>query len=93
MLIQNNIYCCIETTTWTKIEESPKYKFQGLLYKIRAASDISQKGHFFLEKKNTKNITIPYSTPFLSVSHQNKALRNFYKWGQRPIAGHIKGLD
>ena len=27
MLIQNNIYCWIETTTWIKISESPEYKF------------------------------------------------------------------
>ena len=47
----------------------------------RAASNIRQKGHYFLKIKNTKNITIPYSIPFLSVSHQNKALRNFHKKG------------
>ena len=64
MLIQNNIYCCIETTTWTKIEESPKYKFQGLLYKIRAASDISQKGHFFWKKRTPKILPSPIQPLF-----------------------------
>ena len=27
MLIQNNIYCWIEATTWIEIDESPEYKF------------------------------------------------------------------
>ena len=27
MLIQNNIYCWIETTAWIEIEKSPEYKF------------------------------------------------------------------
>ena len=30
--------------------------------------DIGQKGHF-LEKKGTKNLTNPYSIPFLSALH------------------------
>ena len=37
----------------------------------------------FLGKKNTKNLTTPYSMPFLSVLHQNKALHNFHKRGKR----------
>ena len=39
-----------------------------------------------------KHFTTPYSIPFLSVLHQNKAFRNFHKSRQRPIAGRIKGL-
>ena len=31
--------------------------------------------------------------PILSVLHENKALNNFHKRGQHPIAGHIKGLE
>ena len=27
MLIENNIYCWIETTTWTELDESPEYNF------------------------------------------------------------------
>ena len=49
--------------------------------------------HLVLAKNGTKNFTIPSSIPFLSVLHQNKALHNFHKRGQHPIAGDIKGLD
>ena len=45
---------------------------------------------FFFEKKGTKNLTTPYSIPFLSVLHQNQVLHNFHKRGQRPIFGRIK---
>ena len=45
------------------------------------------------EKKDPQNLTTPYSIPFLSVLHQNKALHNFKKMAQRPIAGRINGLD
>ena len=57
---------------------------------------------FFLEgekkkkkkkKKGTKNLTTPNSIPFLSVLHRNRALHNFHKRRQRPIAGRIKGVD
>ena len=47
----------------------------------------------FFEKKGNKNLTTPYSIPFLSVLHQNKVLHNFHKRGQRPTVGHRKGLD
>ena len=47
----------------------------------------------FFEEKRTKNFTTPYSIPFLSVLHQNKALNNFNKRGQLPTVGRIKGLD
>ena len=46
----------------------------------------------FLEK-DTKSFTTPYSIPFLSVLHQNKALHKFHKTGQQPIARNIKGLN
>ena len=49
--------------------------------------------HLILAKKSTRNFIAPYSTPFLSVLHQSKALHNFHKMGQRAIAGHIKGQD
>ena len=41
---------------------------------------MARRGHFFW-KKCTKNFTSPYSIPFLSVLHQNKALHNFHKRG------------
>ena len=44
-------------------------------------------------KNCTKHFTTPYSIPFLSVLHQNKALHNFHKRGWRPTAEHVKGLD
>ena len=65
---------------------------QGPIQKIRTVSNISQKGHFF-KKKVTKNFPTPYSIPFLSVMHQNKALHNFHKRRQHPNATYIKGLD
>ena len=49
-------------------------KFRGLVF------NIGQKGHIF-EKKGTKQFTNPYSIPFQSVLHQNKALHNFHKKG------------
>ena len=45
---------------------------------------------FVFEKKGTKNLTTPYSIPFLSVLHQNQVLHNFHKRGRRPIFGRIK---
>ena len=51
-----------------------------------------KKGHF-LWKKGTKNLTHPYSIPFLSVLHQNKALYNFHKKGQRSIVEYNIGLE
>ena len=47
----------------------------------------------FFQKKGTKNLTTPYSIPFLSVLHQNNALHNFHKRGKRSAVGHIKRLD
>ena len=55
-----------------------------------AASDIGQKEHFFEKKKGTKNVTTLYSVEVLQVLHQNKALHNFRKRGQRLIARHKK---
>ena len=49
--------------------------------------------HPILTKKGTKNFTTPYSIPFLSVLHENKALHNFHEWGQRATSGRIEGLD
>ena len=40
-------------------------------------------------KKGTKNLTTPYSIPFLNVLYQNKALHNFYKKGQCDIAANV----
>ena len=65
--------------------------FTLLLIRFYQAENI--KSINFFEKKGTKNLTTPYSIPFLSVLHQNKALHNFYKRGQRPTIGRIKGLD
>ena len=54
-----------------------------------AVFDIGQKGHFFMkkghlfEKKAPRILPSPYSIPFLSVLHQNKALYSFHKRGQR----------
>ena len=39
------------------------------------------------------NLTTLYSITFLSVLHENKALQNFHKSGQHPIAGCMKGLE
>ena len=41
----------------------------------------------------TINLTNLYSIFFLSVLHENKALQNFHKSGQHPIAGCMKGLE
>ena len=38
------------------------------------------------KKKGPKNLTTPNSNPFLSVLHRNRALHNFHKRRQRPIA-------
>ena len=84
MLIQNNTYCWIETTTWTKIKKSPKYKIQSLLYKIRAASDINQKEHFILKKRTPRILPSPVQYLFyvfyikrkLYVISQNGAASN-----------------
>ena len=48
---------------------------------------------FFFEKREPKLSHTLFSIPFLSVLHQNKALHNFHKRGQRPTVGRIKGLD
>ena len=48
---------------------------------------IDQKGHFF------EKFHHPQLNPFSNVLHQNKALHNFYKGGQRLIARCIKCLD
>ena len=61
---------------------------QGLLWKIRAVSDIGQKGHIL--KKRALKIPPPQIQVFLQ---QNKALNNFHKRGKCPIAGSIKNLD
>ena len=58
----------------------------------RAASDIGQKSTFF-EKKGRQKLPYPLFNPFWSILHQNKALHNFYKRGQRRITGRIKVLD
>ena len=43
-----------------------------------------EKRHFF-EKRPLKISPSPYSIPFLSVLHQNKALYNFHKRGQHSL--------
>ena len=48
------------------------------MQKIREAS--------ILAKKGTKHFTNPYLIAFLSVLPQNKALHDFHKWQQDPIA-------
>ena len=53
---------------------------------------LAKKGTFF-QKKGTNNFIIPYLILFLRVLHQNKALHNFHKKGQRLIAGCVKGQD
>ena len=55
-------------------------------------SDIDQKGQLFWKNGHQK-FYHPYSMPFLHVLHQNKALHNFHKTGQNPIAGCIKPLN
>ena len=71
------------------------YDGQGLISgKIQADFNIGDEHFSFsLEKKGTKNFTTPYSIPFLSVLHQNKALHNFHKREQHPTVGRTKGLD
>ena len=54
---------------------------------------LAKKGTFFQKKKGANNFIIPYLILFLRVLHQNKALHNFDKRGQRLIAGCINGLD
>ena len=50
--------------------------------------------NFFWKKGHQKKFTTaPYSIPFLSIWHQNKALHNFHKMGQHPISWHMKGLN
>ena len=51
-----------------------------------------KKEHFF-EKRAPKIPLPPYSIPFLSVLHQNKALYNFRKRGQRSILERNIGLE
>ena len=51
-----------------------------------------KKGHFF-EKRAPKTSPPSYSIPFLSVLHQNQALHNFCKSGQRSIVECHIGLE
>ena len=53
---------------------------------------LAKKGTFF-KKRDIKSFTTCYLIPFQSVLYQNKALHNFHKKGQHPIARHMKGLD
>ena len=53
---------------------------------------LAKKGTFF-KKRVIKSFTTSYLIPFQSVLYQNKALHNFHKKGQHPIARHMKGLD
>ena len=75
--------------------EVGSYFRQGLISKIWVASNNGQNGHFFLKKKGTKNLTTPYSVPFLSVLHQNKTLHSFHKRGDRPtgVAACINEIE
>ena len=65
---------------------------QDLIQKFRAASDLGQIVHCF-EKMVPKIFSTPYSIPFLSILHKNKALHNFHKRGQHPTVEAMKGLD
>ena len=58
-------------------------------------SILVRKGTFFEKRTlDTKNVTpLPYSIPFLSVLHRNKALHNFRKNGQRSIVERDIGLE
>ena len=47
----------------------------------------------FFEKRASKISPPPYSIPFLSVLHQNKAFHNFRKRGQRSVVERNKGLE
>ena len=73
---------------WKMFHFCCMFRWQSLIEEIRAVSNIGQKGQFF-GKKDTKNLSIPYSIPFLSVLHKNKALHNFHKRGQCLITGLI----
>ena len=53
-------------------------------------SILARKSTFF-EKRAPK--TLPYSIPFLSVLHRNKALHNFWERGQHSIVKHNIGLE
>ena len=55
-------------------------------------SILAKKDTFF-GKKGTKSFTPPFSIPFLSVVHQNKALYNFRKMGQYSIVQRNIGLE
>ena len=66
--------------------------FRVLSRKLVQCLILFKKGTSFLKKGN-KNFTTPCSVPFLSVLHQNKALYNFRKRGQRSIAERINSLD
>ena len=72
---------------------SYKKKKSGHILEFWAVFDINQKGHFF-EKRAPKISPPPtYSIPFLSGLHQNKALYNFPKKGQRSIVECNIGLE
>ena len=63
---------------------------------VRAVLDIGQKGHFFWKRGPQKfhpTSPRPYSIPFLSILHQNKALHSFCKRGQRSIVECSIGLE
>ena len=47
----------------------------------------------FLKRRAPQFYPLPYSIPFLSVLHRNKALYNFRKKGQRSIVERIIGLE
>ena len=55
-------------------------------------SNLARKKRYFL-KKGTKNVTPLYLIPFLSLLHQNKALKNFWKRRQCLIVEHNIGLE
>ena len=64
-----------------------------LLWYIVGAYSRNIGQHSILARKGTKNFTpFPYSVPFLSVLHQNKALYNFCKRGQCSIVEYNIGL-
>ena len=47
----------------------------------------------FFAKRAPKNSPLPYSIPFLSVLHQNKALHNFCQRGHCSIVKRNIGLE
>ena len=55
-------------------------------------SILARKGNFF-EKRASEISPTPHSIPFLSVLHQNNALHNFRKRGQRLIVKRNIGLE